>query len=90
MRWLIIGRARKDNMFQWDDKFQRLAVYNGEVSRGVVHTPEYCKAMSVLQSEYDARLKEAAEASAQPTTHKGVSFLQSLWNRFVGKNDSRL
>ena len=29
-------------------------------------------------------------AEQQLTTHKGTSFLRSLWNRFIGKNDSHL
>jgi hypothetical protein len=36
------------------------------------------------------KTRELRSGAKQPPTHKGVSFLRSLWNRFIGKNDSRL
>ena len=36
------------------------------------------------------RLAKIMETGAQPTTHKGMAFLRSLLNRFIGKNASRL
>lgn len=35
-------------------KYEPLAVYNAEVSRGIVHTPEYDAAMTALQREFNA------------------------------------
>jgi hypothetical protein len=37
------------------DRFERLAVYNAEVGRGIVHTEEYDKQMAALQRQWDAR-----------------------------------
>lgn len=34
------------------DKFEPLAIYNAEVSRGIVHTPEYRERMALLQLEF--------------------------------------
>ena len=39
------------NMF-WSDKYQILAVYNGEVGRGILHTDEHKEKMELLQEEY--------------------------------------
>lgn len=39
----------------WDDKFNQLAIYNAEVSRGIVHTADYAERMKALQAEYDAK-----------------------------------
>ncbi len=36
-------------------KFDRLAVYNAEVHRGIVHTPEYDAEMAELQREFNER-----------------------------------
>lgn len=76
-------------MFTWDNKFQPLAIFNSEVSRGIVHSANYCMEMAVLQAEYNARLKAAMEASAQPTTNAGTPFLLTLWNWIIGKNSVR-
>ena len=53
-------------MFKWDNKFTALAMYNAEISRGIVHTEEYCKKMAILQDEYDARIQEAARKLIKP------------------------
>jgi len=60
----------------WQDRFQPLAVYNGEVSRGVVHTAEYCAAMATLQAEYDARLQAMVESQAQVRPKRAVQQLK--------------
>lgn len=36
------------------DRYLPLAVYNDEISRGLLHTPEYKLHMSDLQSEFNA------------------------------------
>ena len=36
---------------------EMLARYNAEVSRGLVHTKEYADKMSVMQREFDRRMK---------------------------------
>ena len=38
----------------------------------------------------DCQPKESWGLGLLRTTHKGMSFLQYLWNRIIGKNDSRL
>ncbi len=44
--------------FKWDDKFNKLAIYNSEVSRGIIHTEEFKAKMAVLQEEYNQRIKK--------------------------------
>ncbi len=39
-----------------DRDFHALASYNAEVSRGIVHTPEWDARMADLQRAYDSRL----------------------------------
>lgn len=60
---------------------------------------EYANGITtVMPEEWKRRVAEKKERAAenqgaepvQPITHKGVSFLQSLWNLIIGKNDSRL
>ncbi len=38
--------------------FHSLATYNAEVSRGLVHTPEWKQEMAKLQHAYDLELEE--------------------------------
>ena len=45
-----------------DDKFKRLADYNSEVSRGIVHTAEYDAAMAELQAEFNAWIRATYNA----------------------------
>ena len=56
-------------------KFEALAVYNAEVARGIMHTPEWDARMAALQEELDQwrhrsdedRIREAmAEAQDHP------------------------
>lgn len=35
-------------------RFERLASYNAEVARGIIHTPEWRAGMAALQADYDA------------------------------------
>lgn len=44
------------NITTWDNKFNALAAYNAEKSRGIVHNEEYCQRMAVLQAEFNARV----------------------------------
>lgn len=53
----ILGLMNMGKKF-WDDKFNILAVYNAEVSRGILHTQEYYEKMHLLQEEYDTKLRE--------------------------------
>ncbi len=41
------------------EQVSRLAVYNAEVHRGLVHTPEYAAEMAELQRRFDATPTEA-------------------------------
>ncbi len=42
----------------WKSKYDALALYNSEVSRGIAHTDEWRKKMEQAQDEYDKRLLE--------------------------------
>ncbi len=35
------------------EMFERLAIYNSEVARGLVHTPDYDEQMADLQASFD-------------------------------------
>jgi hypothetical protein len=48
-------------------RFDKLATYNSEVARGLVHTPEWQKQMAELQREFHAWRIEAARASGEET-----------------------
>lgn len=62
-------------MAEMPGKFEILAVYNGEVARGIVHTADWDARMATLQAEYEqwlqrphaARIRDAmAEAMDHP------------------------
>jgi hypothetical protein len=44
---------------EWSD----LALYNGEVHRGIVHTPKYHAKMHARQAEYDIHLNQTTTES---------------------------
>jgi len=44
----------------WNQKYDGLAIYNGEINRGVKHTAKYTKEMGQVQSEYDNDILEHA------------------------------
>ena len=46
--------------------------------------------LSSFQLASEIAAQENRKIAAQRLTHKGMSFLQSLWNRFIGKNGSHL
>ena len=54
-------------------KFEVLAVYNAEVARGIVHTPEWDARMAALQAEYDQsdedRIRDAMTEAQQHPGH---------------------
>jgi len=56
---------------------------------GVVMRESRRELIELYANRYMA-LQNTKESAPQPTTHKGMSFLRSLWNKFVGKNASRL
>jgi len=39
-------------------RYNDLAIYNGEVARGIVHTPEWVAKMKLVQEEYTVWLRE--------------------------------
>jgi hypothetical protein len=43
-------------------RFHKLATYNGEVSRGIQHTPELKARMRLLQADFDAWRRSRWEA----------------------------
>lgn len=47
-------------------KFEKLAWYNAEVSRGVTHTPEHAARMTALQAEYDEWRRRCSETIVVP------------------------
>lgn len=51
---------KKEEPF-WEERFQRLADYNSEVGRGIVHTEECSNAMKSLQNEYNDKMIKWAE-----------------------------
>lgn len=46
----------------WDDKYLPLSTYNGEVSRGILHTEEYKEKMKLMQEQYINELREWGSA----------------------------
>jgi len=44
---------KKPNLPVWNHKFDALATYNAEVMRGIMHTEDYNRRMSVLKEEYN-------------------------------------
>jgi len=40
----------------WDSKFDALAIYNSEIARGILHSPEWIIKMRDLQQEYNDKL----------------------------------
>ena len=51
----LVGRAPREEF--WEQRFNALATYNSEVSRGLVHTPEYVRRMAVMQADYNAKIQ---------------------------------
>lgn len=51
-----------------DPKFEALAVYNAERTRGLVHTAEYDQRMAVLQAEFDGRPVSDEDRIREATT----------------------
>lgn len=51
---LIFGNDKTRGPRVFGQRFYALADFNGEVARGIVHTPEYVDRMKKLQAEYDA------------------------------------
>lgn len=47
------------------DRWDRLATYNEECARGIVHTPEWDQRMAVLQGRFDEEVAEDAKWEAQ-------------------------
>jgi hypothetical protein len=52
---------RKKRLWVMPHKFDALCHYNGEVSRGIVHTKEYDDRMWILQGEYNEWSKTQIE-----------------------------
>jgi hypothetical protein len=48
-----------------DTWLDRLAQYNAEVARGIVHTPEWDERMAKYQAEFDANLAQEAQWYAE-------------------------
>jgi len=54
--WLhrLVGHRRQSSF--WESRFDELAVFNSEVSRGIMHTHEKRERMAKLQSDYNAKM----------------------------------
>jgi len=62
MSWNVLRILRRDPRKQlWEPRFDGLSTYNGEVARGIVHTPEWDLVMKRLQEEYNARMRRLNE-----------------------------
>ena len=53
---------------QAPSSLDKLAAYNAEVARGIVHTPEWDERMARLQAEFDAGLAQEAQLAADQHT----------------------
>lgn len=56
---MFFRRTKKEKF--WKPKYDALAQYNAEVSRGISHTKEWKEKMAKLQADYDARMREFAK-----------------------------
>lgn len=63
----------------WLPEFNALAQYNSEKARGIVHTPEYNKAMEIMQEKYNERLAKFN------TAQQSVHLIKSRWAIFLDK-----
>ncbi len=57
-----MSKPKPDPRHPWVDK---LARYNAEVARGIVHTPEWDERMAKYQAEFDAGVAEEAQWHAE-------------------------
>lgn len=60
-RWLdrLVSAFRRHDPMRgfWESRFDELATFNAEASRGIQHTPEKRERMSAMQAEYNAKLE---------------------------------
>ena len=54
---------RKESSF-WETRFDELAIFNSEVSRGIQHTPDKRERMKKLQADYNVKMM--ANAPGEP------------------------
>lgn len=56
LAWRVgpVGHRRQSSF--WESRFDELAVFNSEVSRGIMHTPEKRERMAKLQADYNAKM----------------------------------
>jgi hypothetical protein len=60
-RWFV-----KPKCEPMPSRFEALAAYNTEVSRGLAHTPEYQERMRLLQTDFDVWRREAHDGREHP------------------------
>ena len=48
---------RKPKEVFWERKFHKLADYNGEVARGILHTDEWRELMADMQDYYNRKMQ---------------------------------
>lgn len=51
----LVRRAPHEEF--WEQRFNELATYNSEVSRGLCHTPEWKERMAKMQADYHAKMQ---------------------------------
>lgn len=61
------------------DSFEMLAVYNAEVARGIMHTPEWQARMAGLQRKFDAQAEAWAETALRQWEQPSGSFVIPSW-----------
>lgn len=68
---IVAVQEHRDRIFweQWDreHRWDRLATYNAEVGRGIVHTPEYDAEMAKQQAAFHEEQRQCYEHS-RPTS----------------------
>jgi len=55
------------------DRYHYLAIYNSEVSRGLVHTPEYKAVMAKLQEEFNKEMSAKYEEETAKFLSRGTA-----------------
>ena len=48
--------TKKKQLPKWDNKYNALAIYNGELQRGLLHTAGHTLKMQKLQIEYNEKV----------------------------------
>lgn len=58
-------RKQKQTWPAWSHAYAKLAVYNAERNRGIVHTPEWDERMAKIQARFDRETADGARMQAE-------------------------